>query len=305
MHRAFEVTVLGTSSASPTKTRHPSAQFVRMEGDYFLLDCGEGTQLQMVRFGLRMHRIQYVLITHMHGDHFFGLPGLVTSMGLFGRTEPLTIAGPANLEATLKTILESGDTRLPFDLDFIVCNPFVPEIIIKNGGWQIESVPLKHRIDCTGYILRETGPELKLNVKRCEELSIPISAYESIKYGADYRLDDGHLIANHELTLPGNKNRSYAYISDTIYDENVASFVSGVDLLYHESTFLHDLKKRALETFHTTAKEAGITAKNAGVKKLLVGHFSARYHTIEELTLEAREVFPNTEAAEEGKTYQV
>lgn len=305
MHRAFEVTVLGTSSASPTKYRHPSAQFVRMEGDYFLLDCGEGTQLQLVRMGLRMHRIRYIFITHMHGDHFFGLPGLITSMGLFGRKEPLTIAGPANLEEVLMTILRSGDTRLPFDVDFIVCNQEKPEVIVKSHQWEIESVPLKHRVPCNGFILRETGPELKLNVSRCEELHIPVQAYEGIKYGEDFRLPDGRLIANHELTLPGNKNRSYAYISDTIFDENVASYVSGADLLYHESTFLHELEQRAKETFHTTAKQAGLIAKMAGVRKLLIGHYSARYHNADDLIAETLKVFAHAEAAEEGKTYLV
>lgn len=305
MHRAFEITVLGTSSASPTKHRYPSAQFVRLEGDYFLLDCGEGAQLQMVRLGLRMHRLRYILITHLHGDHFFGLPGLITSMGLFGRKEPLTIAGPANLEPILTAILESGETTLPYTLDFIVCNPQKDEIILKSENWEIESVPLKHRIDCTGYIIRETGPELKLNAEACKKLNIPVDAYDAIKLGADYRLPDGKLIANHTLTFPGSKNKSYAYISDTIYDENVASYVSGVDLLYHEATFLHDLLDRAQETMHSTAKQAAQIANMAAVKKLILGHFSARYHGTEEHLEEARLVFKNAEIAEEGVTYQV
>jgi ribonuclease Z len=305
MHRAFEVTVLGTSSASPTKYRHPSAQFVRMEGDYLLLDCGEGTQLQLVKLGLRMHRIRYILITHMHGDHFFGLPGLITSMGLFGRTEPLTIAGPQNLEYTLRTILASGETKLPFEIEFIVCKEDQPETIIRTDMLEVESIPLKHRIPCTGYILKENGPELKLNAKRCDELDIPISAYESIKYGADYTRLDGTQVPNAELTFPGKKNRKYAYISDTIFHEKVAEFVKGVELLYHESTFLHELQARAAETFHTTALQAGNIARMAGVGKLLIGHFSARYHETGALLEETRSIFPAAETAEEGSTYQV
>ena len=305
MHRAFEVTVLGTSSASPTKNRHPSGQFVRMEGDYFLLDCGEGTQLQLVKLGLKMHRIRYILITHMHGDHFFGLPGLITSMGLFGRKEKLTLAGPPNLEFVLRTILASGDTKLPFELEFIICTEDHPEVIIRDEYFEIQSVPLKHRIACTGYILRETGPELRLNVQRCEELGIPVSYYEKIKFGEDYVAPDGSKIPNAELSLPGNKNRSYAYISDTIYDEKVADYVKGVSLLYHEATFLHEMNSRATETFHSTALQAGQIARMAGVEKLLIGHFSARYNATDELIAESRTIFASAEVAEEGKTYLV
>lgn len=305
MHTAFEVTVLGTSSASPTKHRHPSGQFVRMEGEYFLLDCGEGTQHQMVQLGLRMHRLKYILITHMHGDHFYGLPGLITSMGLFGRTEPLTIAGPENLEFVLKTILDSGDARLPFDLHFIACNPKVSEDIIITNHVTVRTVPLQHRIPCTGFILKENGPELRLNIDRCEELAIPVQAYEEIKFGADYVRRNGEIIPNNELTFPGNKNRSYAYISDTIFDPSVAEATKGVDLLYHESTFLHELEHRAVETLHTTALQAGKIAKMAGAKRLLIGHFSARYNSTKELLDEALTVFENTELAEEGSVYQV
>jgi ribonuclease Z len=305
MHRAFEVTILGTSSASPTKHRHPSAQFVRMEGEYMLLDCGEGTQLQLVKYGLRTHRIRYVFITHLHGDHFFGLPGLITSMGLHGRTEKLTIAGPEGLEQILSAILESGETKLPFELEYLVCNPNVSENIVETHNFSVQTVPLKHRIPCTGFILREKGPELKLNIARCEELHIPPSFFEGIKLGSDYTTLEGKVIRNAELTLAGSKNRSYAYISDTIFDEQVADAVKGVELLYHEATFLHELLERANETYHTTALQAGQIAKMAGVNKLVIGHFSARYQSLEALGEEACGAFPNTEIAEEGKCYLV
>lgn len=305
MHRAFEVTVLGTSSASPTKYRHPSGQFVRMEGEYFLIDCGEGTQHQMVRLGLRMHRIKYVLITHMHGDHFFGLPGLITSMGLFGRKEKLVIAGPHNLEFTLRTVLASGDAKLPFELEFIICREDKPEVIISDAFFEVETVPLRHRVPCTGYILREKGPELKLNIRECESLNIPVAEYENIKSGMDYVTPEGKVIPNAMLTFPGKKNRSYAYISDTVFDQKIASYISGVSMLYHESTFLHELESRATETFHTTARQAGHIAGLAGVQRLLIGHFSARYASADPLLAEAREVFPSAEAAVEGETYLI
>jgi ribonuclease Z len=305
MHKAFEVTVLGTSSASPTKYRHPSAQFVRMEGEYFLIDCGEGTQLQLTRMGLRMHRIRFILITHLHGDHFFGLPGLITSMGLHGRSDKLTIAGPAALQPLLEAILACGETTLPFEIEYIVCDPNRSEEILVSPAFKVVTVPLKHRIPCTGYILKENGPELKLNVAQCEKLKIPVQSYEAIKSGLDYVQDNGTIIPNAELTLPGNKNRSYAYISDTIYDENIAVAVRDCTVLYHEATFLHELEARAKETYHTTALQAGKIAAMAGVSQLLIGHFSARYNDADELQTEARNVFANTEVAEEGKTYTV
>lgn len=305
MHTAFEVTVLGTSSASPTKYRHPSAQFVRLEGDYFLLDCGEGTQLLLVQQNLRMHRIRYVFITHLHGDHYFGLPGLITSMALFGRKEPLTVFGPDGLENIINTILKAGNSHLPFEIEFVHTNPNHSAIILQNHYWQVESVPLKHRIPCTGFIIREIGPELRLNAEACKINGVPVTEFEKIKSGADYRKPDGILIPNHVLTTPGTPNRSYAYISDTIYDENVASYVSGADLLYHESTFLHEMKDRAAETFHTTALQAGMIAKSASVKKLILGHFSARYTDTQPLLDEAKTIFANTEIAEEGTTYSI
>lgn len=270
-----------------------------------MVDCGEGTQLQLVRLGLRMHRIRYVLISHMHGDHFFGLPGLITSMGLFGRKEKLTIIGPSNLEFVLRTILVSGDTRLPFELEFIVFREDKVDVVISGNGFQIETVPLKHRISCAGFILRETGPELKLNALRCEEYNIPIADYDQIKTGIDYRLPDGTVIPNRELTFPGRKNRSYAYITDTLYDEKIAEYVKGVNLLYHETTFLDELEDRAHSTFHCTSKQAGRIARMAGVDRLMIGHFSARYNNSDELLKEASSVFPDAFAAEEGETYLV
>ena len=305
MHRAFEVTVLGTSSASPTKTRHPSGQLVRMEGDYFLLDCGEGTQHQLVRMGLRRHRIRYILITHLHGDHFYGLPGLVTSMALFGRTEKLTIIGPAPLKDLMTTIFSVSEARVPFEIEYIPTNPGAPEWVMKNRNWSLRTVPLKHRIACTGFVLKEEGPERKLNVAEAEKLGVPVELYENLKWGEDWEREDGLVVSNVLLTLPGNPNRSYAYMSDTIYDEGIVPHISGVNLLYHEATFRHDLLNRAEETHHTTALQAGQIAQKAAAGRLIIGHFSSRYPHAEELLEEARTAFANTDLAEEGITYQV
>jgi ribonuclease Z len=305
MHRSFEVTVLGTSSASPTKTRHPSGQLVRLEGDYFLIDCGEGTQLQLVKLGLRMHRIRYILISHMHGDHFYGLPGLISSMALFGRTEKLTIAGPAPLQGLLENIFQITESRVPFEIEYLITNPAVPQQILANGKWSIKTVPLQHRIDCTGFVIEERGPELRLNVSVCEAMGVPVKQYENIKWGGDWIKDDGSIVSNKVLTLPGNPNRSYAYISDTIYDETLIEHIQNVSLLYHEATFLHDLLKRAEETHHSTALQAGQIATLGGVKKLIIGHFSGRYSHTDDLLREARDKFVESYIAEEGRTYQV
>jgi ribonuclease Z len=305
MHRSFEVTVLGTSSASPTKTRHPSGQLVRLEGDYFLIDCGEGTQLQLVKLGLRMHRIRYVLISHMHGDHFYGLPGLISSMALFGRTEKLTIAGPEPLQGLLETIFQITESRVPFEIEYIVTNPTVPQQILGNNKWAIKTVPLQHRIACTGFVIQEKGPELRLNVSVCEAMGVPVKEYESIKWGEDWIKADGSIVPNKMLTLPGNPNRSYAYISDTIYDESLIEHIQGSSLLYHEATFMHDLLKRAEETHHTTAKQAGQMASLCNAGKLIIGHFSGRYSHTDDLLNEARAAFAQSFAAEEGRTYPV
>jgi ribonuclease Z len=209
------------------------------------------------------------------------------------------------LEFVLRTILVSGDTKLPFELEFIVCKGDVAEVIISNPFFEVQSVPLKHRIPCTGFILAEKGPELKLNVEQCQFYEVPVPMYESIKLGEDYTQPSGKVVPNSLLTYPGKKNKSYAYISDTIYDENVANYVKNVDLLYHESTFLHELESRAKETFHSTAFQAAHLARMAGAQKLLIGHFSARYQTVDALLEEARSIFPDVEAATEGKTYTV
>lgn len=250
-----------------------------------------------------MHRIRYILITHLHGDHFFGLPGLITSMALHGRKEPLTIAGPEELQGIMNAILATGEATIPFEIEYLVCNPEQKELLIKGRTFEVHSVPLKHRIRCTGFILSETGPELRLNVDACTDYRIPVDKYESIKLGANYTTSDGRIIPNELLTVPGSKNKKYAYITDTIYDPAVAEYCRDIDLLYHESTFLHNMLERAEQTFHTTARQAATIAKAASVPRLLLGHFSARYNSTDELLNEALEVFPNTEIAEEGKTY--
>ena len=302
--RKFEVSILGTSSATPTKFRHPSAQYVRLEGSYLLLDCGEGAQRQLSRYGLRVLKISHVFITHLHGDHYFGLPGLITSMALYGRTEPLVIVGPPTLENIIHVLITESDSVLPYELHYIQTHTEFIETVVETEQFRVVSVPLKHRVPCTGFLVQEKGPELKLNVDACVKYKVPVEQYNAIKMGADYHSQSHVVIANCLLTSPGYNNRTYAYITDTIYDpEYLVPILKDADLLYHEATFLHERANRAAETFHSTALQAAQIAHAANVKRLMIGHFSARYVEVQPLLEEAKQVFIDTICAEEGVTF--
>ena len=300
MQKPFEITVLGTSSATPTKDRNPSAQYVRLDKHVFLFDCGEGTQNQLLRNQLKLQKVRYVLISHLHGDHYFGLPGLITSMSLFNRTEPLVLIGPKPLQSFLNQILAEGGGELSYEIQFIETNPDVSETLVEHEDFSITTVPLKHRIPCTGFVLREKGAIRKINVDACIENGVPVSFYESLKLGLSYTSDSGREIENEILTFDTPSLRSFAYISDTIFDLGIVPYIQGVNLLYHESTFMHDRLARAEETFHTTAKQAGIIAAEAGVEQLMLGHYSARYDDLFPLLEEAKEQHENTILGQEG-----
>ncbi len=275
---------------------------MRLEGSYLLLDCGEGAQRQLSRYGLRVLKISHVFITHLHGDHYFGLPGLITSMALYGRTEPLVIVGPPALESIMQVLITQSDSMLPYDLHYIQTQTASVETVVETDQFKVISVPLKHRVPCTGFLVQEKGPELKLNVDACVKYKVSVEQYDAIKLGADYHSQSQGVIANNLLTSPGYKNRTYAYITDTIYDpEYLVPILQDTDLLYHEATFLHERADRAAETFHTTALQAAHIAEAANVKQLMIGHFSARYNDAQPLLLEAQSVFINTVEALEGQ----
>lgn len=301
---SIELTILGNSSATPTLNRFPSAQYLNMLDHHILIDCGEGTQIQLRKYKIKKSRLDYIFISHVHGDHILGLPGLIFSMNLNSRVAPLHIFAPASLFEILDMFLKHSDTRLRFEIIRHITSDTGPEVIFENSMMKVTSFPLYHRVPTTGFIFEEQSRLRKLNIEACERHHIPFTFYNDIKRGKDFISADGKTeISNDKLTFNAGSPVRYAYCSDTIYDERVIDAVRNVDWLYHESTFLHEKLERALETKHTTAKQAGMAARAANVKKLLIGHFSSRYEDLNVLLEEAKAEFEETEIAEEGKTF--
>ena len=297
------VTILGNNSAIPAFDRHPSAQVVTLDDHLFLIDCGEGTQTQMNKYKIRRSRINHIFISHLHGDHYFGLIGLVTSMGLLGRTQDLNLYGPARLIDIFNLQLEVADTKLPFNLIF---HPLKDEgILLKENRYQVSCFRVFHRIECWGFIFRQIRPPRRVNPDRARIAGIPAAFFDRLKWGEDYETREGLLIANDLVTDDAPKPKSYAYSADTIYNPEVAVKVKDVDMLYHETTYLKDLEDRATKRYHCTTIQAADIAKTAGAKQLLIGHFSSKYDKLDEFEKETREVFPNSFLALEGVSYIV
>lgn len=301
----FEVLILGNSSATPMYGRHPTSQVLNFNEQLFLIDCGEGTQMQLFRFGIRSTKINHIFISHLHGDHYLGLVGLLSSQHLVGRKSDLHLYGPAPLKEILDLQFKHSDTRLRYQLIFHPTNENEVEVILDTPSLKVTSFPLRHRIACTGFRFDEGKRAATLKVAEVERLEIPTSYLKLLKKGIDYVAKDGRVFPASELTIPPLPSRSYAYCSDTVRSEDYLPYIADVDLLYHESTFMHDMVDRAKETFHTTSLEAGEIAKTVGAKNLLLGHYSARYKDLQPMLLESREVFANTELSEEGKWFLV
>ncbi|MES2690132.1 MAG: ribonuclease Z [Bacteroidota bacterium] len=302
----FELVILGNSSATPTINRFPSAQYLHMLDHHILIDCGEGTQMQMQRYKIKKSKIKHIFISHIHADHMLGLPGLLFSMNLMKRTDPLHIYGPVTLFEILDVFEKNTESVFSFEIIRHITTDEKKELIFEDSSLRVYSFPLFHRIPTTGFLFEEQERLLKLNVTACRKNNIPFSSYTDLKKGNDYVSEDGAVrIKNEELTLPVSSPIKFAYCSDTCYDERVIEQVKEVDLLYHEATFLHDRLDRALETRHTTALQAGIVARKAQVKKLLVGHFSSRYDSLHELLNEARLNFDETYVANEGERFYI
>lgn len=298
--KEFSVTVLGSSAAIATESRNLTSQLINHCNRLFLVDCGEGTQFRMRHLKIRTHRINNIFISHLHGDHFYGLIGLISTMHLLRRTEELTVYGPPYLQEIIEFQLHASETVLYYPLKFVVTNADKEEVIYDDGKFTVTSLPLKHRIPTTGFIFKEKNQPRHINKEVADRFGVPIIYYNSLRKGDDFIADDGEVISNQLLTFPPDIPRSYAFCSDTIYNEDIIESIRGCDLLYHEATFSHDLHESAAAKMHSTNIQAATIAQKAQVKKLLLGHFSARYDDLEPLLLEARSVFIETYIAEEG-----
>ncbi len=299
----FEVTILGSNSAIPAFNRNPSAQLLNCNEKYYLIDCGEGTQQQLSRFNLKASRIDYIFISHLHGDHYFGLIGLLSSLHLNGRTKPMQIFGPTPLLEILEIQFKYSDTNLRYPIEFFPTDASKPAQLFENEDLVVKTIVLNHRIPCTGFIFQEKQRQRKLIKEKTDE--IPMAYYTVLKKGLDATLSDGKVLLSEDFTTAAEVPRSYAYCSDTLCDGSYFDTIQGCDTIYHEATFLHELLDRANETYHTTALQAGEMANLCGAKKLLIGHFSSRYKTLNMLLEEAQSVFENTDLAVEGKTFSL
>jgi ribonuclease Z len=299
----FELTILGSSAALPTSKRFPTAHLLHAGERFFLIDCGEGTQIRLRQNGINPSRIHHIFITHLHGDHVFGLFGLLSSLGMMGRKVPLFIYGPEALEDFLSSYARFFGS-LPFELK-LVKPAEDSEFIFENEKMTVRAISLNHRIPAYGYLFKEKKKALNVRKEQIENFDLGIADLVKIKKGEDYLSSSGKLIPNSHLTLPPYHQRSYAYLSDTRFDPAMAEIVKGVDLLFHEATFLDKDKKLAVETRHSTAAEAAELAKIAGVQKLLIGHFSSRYRDFQQFENEAKLIFENTTAVNDGDIYSI
>ncbi|WP_044202653.1 ribonuclease Z [Flammeovirga sp. OC4] len=300
---SFEITILGSSAAVPVKGRHMTSQHVRIGNHQFLIDCGEATQHQLIDMGISLHKIEHIFISHLHGDHFFGLPGLLSTMNIQRRTAPLYIHGPRGLDEVLLASFKHSNTELNYKICLYDNPTMFSDVIFENDHITVETIPLIHRVPCTGFLFREKKKQYRIIPEKLPS-GLPFDAFRALKRGENIEFQ-GETIQYQDVTLPPRQSRSYAFCSDTKFSRSVISKVYGVDLLYHESTFMHRHLERANTTFHTTALQAGQIAREAKVGKLLIGHFSARYGDLKVLLDESRTEFDNTELAKEGKKFTI
>ncbi|MCX6234145.1 MAG: ribonuclease Z [Bacteroidetes bacterium] len=301
----FSVTILGCNSAIPFPGRNPSAQVVNFNEKYYLIDCAEGTQMQMRKYGVPAQRINHVFISHIHGDHFFGLIGLISTYNLLERKSDLHIYGPPELEQIIAVQLEASATQLIYSLHFHPLKPDNKTVIFEDNELSIMTVPLNHRIPTCGFIFQEKIRPRNIKKGFLDEEKVSFDDIRKIKSGEDYLSKEGTLYKNSAITFSPPKPRCYAYISDTSYFESIIEQISGADLLYHESTFMQDKAATASEKYHSTSVEAATVAVKAKVKRLLLGHFSNRYDDLQPLLQEARTVFPESFLALDGEVFKI
>lgn len=301
----FEITILGSNSAITEHGRHPTSQVVSISNHLFLIDCGEGTQERILENKIKWFAINEIFISHLHGDHYFGLIGLITTYNLLKRKQALTIYAPEELKEIIELQLKVSNTILCYSLNFIFTKDDGFYKIFENESVEIFSFPLSHRIPTTGFLFKQKIGERKLLIEKLQDLDIDKSNFKLLKQGINITDKNGNIIQAKEVTEDPSKPRSYAFCSDTIYDESLINYIKDVDLLYHESTFLHEALERAIQTKHSTALQAAQIAKIVNAKKLIIGHFSSRYFNLSGLEAEAKTIFDNAELAIEGSIFRV
>ncbi len=302
---SFELTILGSGAAVPTFRRNPTAQYIVCNDRHILIDCGEGTQMQLRKYSIRFQRISHILISHLHGDHFFGLVGLLSTMHLMGRDKGITVYGPGELEGIIRSQLEIAGARLDFDLTFVRLNGKETKLIFEDNLIEIHTFPLKHRIPTNGFVIREKIKERRLISEAIKGSGLLIEHLPKLKRGENVVDEKGNEFDAEDFTWPPHPSYSYAFCSDTRYDETIVPHIKNVDVLYHEATFTEKDADRAKTTFHSTAKQAATIAVKADVGRLLLGHLSARYESTDIHLEEAKTIFKKTLVVEDGEVFQI
>ena len=296
----FTVTILGSGAAIPTSDRNPTAHLVEVRNRLLLLDCGEGTQIQLRKSGYKFQKISHIFISHLHGDHYFGLIGLLNTMHLLGRTQPMHLYGIEPLIVTINLQLELSGTTLAYPLIFHPFETENPSVILDDTEITVSTIPLNHRVPTCGFIISEKPEQRKILKDFLAKVKVPFQYFDKIKDGDDYTDEEGVVHPNHQITNDPPHARSYAYCTDTAYYEPIIPLIKNCDLLYHEATFMEDKADDAHAKFHSTGREAATIALKADVRKLVIGHYSARYKEVESLLAEAKQVFPNTILGQDG-----
>lgn len=301
----FDINILGCGSALPTTRHLATSQVVDLRDKLYMIDCGEGTQVQMRRMRIRFGRLAHVFISHLHGDHCFGLPGLISTLGMLGRTGELVVHGPKEVEDYLRPVMDLFCRGMEFEVRFNPVDTHSHSLVMEDRSLSVYSIPLKHRIPTCGYLFAEKPKEAHIIREMTDFYQVPVRCMKDIKRGQDYVTPDGEVVPNSRLTRPAAPPKRYAFCSDTAYNRLIIPIIEGVDLLYHEATFAECDLARAKETFHSTARQAAEIARDAHVKRLVIGHYSARYENLSELHREAEAVFPGTVLGNEGMVIKV
>lgn len=298
---SFRIKILGNNSAIPAFGRNPSAQLVILHNQYLLIDCGEGTLSSLLNLKINFNKINHIFISHLHGDHYYGIMGLISSMQLYGRKKSLNVYAPPLLEDIIHLNLKASDTTLNFDITFHTYETETNQILLDHKYFTVASFPLEHRVVCYGFVIKEKPKPYRIRKEMLHE-GIKLQYIGKFLKGEDIQDEQGNIIYKKaDYTLPPKKSRAYVYCSDTRFNTKVARHFAGADVLYHEATFLEDLQDRAIKTFHSTAKEAAMVAREANVERLYLGHYSSRYKDLEPFLTEARQEFKNSYLSEEGK----